>query len=296
MKRLVVWLGVVCLLGVFGGSGWASDKVLKMSTTTSTQSSGLLDILLPEFTADTGIQVKVIAKGTGAAIRDGQDGNVDVIFVHAKDREEAFVAEGFGTKRYPVMHNDFVIIGPAADPAGIKGMSDAGQAFAKIAGAKVIFVSRGDDSGTHTKEQEIWLASGVPVIDQSQKIVSNDKEKEISLKAPADSGDWYMSIGQGMGKTITFTEEKQGYALADRGTYIKFKYGKTPAVDLDILSEGGEFLANPYGIIPVNPAKYSDIQYDMAMQFVDWITSEKGQKLIGDYRLEGKQLFFPDAK
>jgi tungstate transport system substrate-binding protein len=296
MKKLFVWVGVVCLLGIFSGSGWASDKVLKMSTTTSTQSSGLLDILLPEFAKDTGIEVKVIAKGTGAAIRDGQDGNVDVIFVHAKGREEAFVAEGFGTKRYPVMYNDFVIIGPAADPAGIKGMSDAGQALGKIAAAKATFVSRGDDSGTHTKEQALWAASGVPVVDQTQKIVSGGKEKEVSSKVPADSGDWYVSIGQGMGKTITYAEEKQGYALTDRGTYIKFKYGKTPPVELDILCEGGDALANPYGIIPVNPEKFPHVQNDLAMQFVTWITSEKGQKLIGDYRLEGQQLFFPDAQ
>lgn len=295
-KKLLVWAGVVGLLAIFCGSGWASEKVLKMSTTTSTQSSGLLDILLPEFTKDTGIEVKVIAKGTGAAIRDGQDGNVDVIFVHAKGREEAFVAEGFGTKRYPVMYNDFVIIGPAADPAGIKGMSDAGQALEKIAAAKATFVSRGDDSGTHTKEQALWEASGVAIVAHSQKIMSKGKEKEVSSKVPADFDAWYVSIGQGMGKTITYAEEKQGYALTDRGTYIKYKYGKTPPVELDILCEGGDALANPYGIIPVNPEKYPHIQNDLALQFVDWITSEKGQKLIGDYRLEGQQLFYPDAQ
>ena len=247
-----------------------------MSTTTSTQSSGLLDVLLPEFAKDTGIKVKVIAKGTGAAIRDGQDGNVDVIFVHAKGREDKFVADGFGTKRYPVMHNDFVIIGPAADPAGIKGMSDAGKALEKIDAAKAIFVSRGDDSGTHTKEQALWAKSGVALDNKTQKIISKGKEKEISFKMPADSGSWYMSIGQGMGKTITFAEEKQGYTMTDRGTYIKYKYGKTPAVDLDILSEGGADLANPYGIIPVSPEKYPHIQYDLAMQFVNWIISPKG--------------------
>ncbi len=294
-QRVSVWFGVVCLVGVLVGNVYAAEKVLKMSTTTSTQSSGLLDLLLPEFEKDTGIKIKVIAKGTGAAIRDGQDGNVDVIFVHAKGREKKFVEDGFGTKRYPVMHNDFVIIGPDADPAGIKGMSDAGQALTKIAAAKAIFVSRGDDSGTHTKEQALWVESGVPLVEQSQKIISKGKEKEISFKMPANAGAWYMSIGQGMGKTITFAEEKQGYTMTDRGTFIKYKYGKTPAVDLDILCEGGDALSNPYGIIPVSPEKYPNIQYDMAMQFVNWITSERGQKLIGDYRLEGKQLFFPDA-
>ena len=294
-KKMVIWLAVFCLIGGLAGNVYSAEKVLKMSTTTSTQSSGLLDVLLPEFAKDTGIQVKVIAKGTGAAIRDGEDGNVDVIFVHAKSREEKFVADGFGTKRYPVMHNDFVIIGPAADPAAIKGISDGAQALNKIAAAQVPFISRGDDSGTHTKEQSLWAASGVPLSTQTQKIVDKGKEKEISFKTPADSKAWYMSIGQGMGKTITFAEEKQAYTLTDRGTYIKYKYGKTPAVDLEILSEGGDALANPYGIIPVSPAKYPQIQYDLAMQFVNWIISERGQKLIDGYRLEGKQLFFPDA-
>ena len=294
-KKMVIWLAVFCLIGGFAGNVYSAEKVLKMSTTTSTESSGLLDVLLPEFAKDTGIQVKVIAKGTGAAIRDGEDGNVDVIFVHAKSREEKFVADGFGTKRYPVMHNDFVIIGPAADPAAIKGISDGAQALKKIAAAQVPFISRGDDSGTHTKEQSLWVASGVPLSTQTQKIVDKGKEKEISFKMPADSKGWYMSIGQGMGKTITFAEEKQAYTLTDRGTYIKYKYGKTPAVDLEILSEGGDALANPYGIIPVNPAKYPHIQNDLAMQFVNWIISERGQKLIAGYRLEGKQLFFPDA-
>lgn len=294
-KKVIIWVGIFCLIACLAGNASSEEKVLKMSTTTSTESSGLLDVLLPEFAKDTGIRVKVIAKGTGAAIRDGQDGNVDVIFVHAKAREENFVADGFGTKRYAVMHNDFVIIGPDADPAGIKGMSDAGQALQKIAAAKAIFVSRGDDSGTHTKEQSLWMGSGVALAEQTQKIISQGKEKEISFRVPADAGDWYMSIGQGMGKTITFAEEKQGYTMTDRGTYIKYKYGKTPAVELEILCEGGDALANLYGIIPVNPAKHPHVQNDLAMQFVTWIISERGQKLIGDYRLEGKQLFFPDA-
>jgi tungstate transport system substrate-binding protein len=294
-KKVLVWLGVICLFGGLAGNVYASEKVLKMSTTTSTESSGLLDLLLPEFKKDTGIEIKVIAKGTGAAIRDGVDGNVDVIFVHARVPEDKFVADGFGTKRYAVMHNDFVIIGPDADPAGIKGMSDAGKALGKIAAAKAVFVSRGDDSGTHTKEQALWVKAAVPLAEQTQKIISKGKEKEVSFKVPAGSRDWYMSIGQGMGKTITFAEEKQGYTMTDRGTYIKYKYGKTPSVELDILCEGGDALANPYGIIPVNPKKHPHVQYDMAMQFVNWIISERGQKLIGGYQLEGKQLFFPDA-
>jgi len=283
------------LLLLFAGWAVAAEKVLKMSTTTSTQSSGLLDLLLPEFKKDTGIDVKVVAKGTGAAIRDGQDGNVDIIFVHAKKREEQFVTEGYGTKRYPVMYNDFVILAPAADPAGIKGMSDAGQGLAKIAEAKATFVSRGDDSGTHTKEQALWKESGVKLAENKQKVVKGGKEVEISFTQPAEAQTWYMSIGQGMGKTLTFAEEKQGYTLSDRGTFIKYKYGKTPPIELEVLSEGGDALLNPYGIIPVNPAKHPHVANDLAMEFVTWITSERGQKLIGDYRLEGQQLFFPDA-
>jgi tungstate transport system substrate-binding protein len=296
LKKMSVLVAALCVVVGMQTAAFSEDKVLKMSTTTSTQSSGLLDLLLPEFKKDTGIDIKVIAKGTGAAIRDGEDGNVDVIFVHARGREDKFVADGFGTKRYAVMHNDFVIIGPAADPAGIKGLSDAGQALAKIAAAKATFVSRGDDSGTHTKEQELWTKSGLDLLEMSQTIVKSGKKAEITYKVPADSDAWYRSIGQGMGKTITYAEEKQAYTMSDRGTFIKFKYGKTPAVDLDVLTEGGDDLANPYGIIPVNPAKHPHVQNALAMQFVDWIISEKGQKMIGDYRLEGQQLFFPDAK
>ncbi|BHH84881.1 ABC transporter substrate-binding protein [Desulforhopalus sp. 52FAK] len=296
LKKVSVWVAALCVVFAMQSGATASDKVLKMSTTTSTQSSGLLDLLLPEFKADTGVEVKVIAKGTGAAIRDGQDGNVDVIFVHAKGREEKFVADGFGTKRYAVMHNDFVILGPSADPAKIKGSSDAAAALAKIAGVKATFVSRGDDSGTHTKEQYLWGQSGVELVEQTQTIVKKGKKKEVSSKVPADSDAWYRSIGQGMGKTITYAEEKQAYTMSDRGTYIKFKYGKTPAVDLDIVTEGGADLANPYGIIPVNPAKHPHVQNDLAMQFVEWIISEKGQKMIEEYRLEDQQLFYPDAK
>ena len=185
LKRTGVAAGVVIFLCFAAGLATASDKILKMSTTTSTQASGLLDYLLPELKKDTGISVKVIAKGTGAAIRDGQDGNVDVIFVHAKAREEKFVADGYGTKRYAVMHNDFVILGPATDPAGIKGMSDAGQALYKIAAARAIFVSRGDDSGTHTKEQTLWKESGVKLSEKTQTIVKKGKKTEISFTVPA---------------------------------------------------------------------------------------------------------------
>jgi tungstate transport system substrate-binding protein len=296
MKRAAFSIGLGALLGLTVAGTAISAEVLKMSTTTSTESSGLLNLLLPEFQKDTGIEIKVVAKGTGAAIRDGMDGNVDVIFVHALEREEQFVAEGYGTKRYPVMYNDFVLIGPANDPAGVKATTDAAAAFKAIATAAQPFVSRGDDSGTHTKEQEIWRITGLPLEKKSQKIVVSDQEKEISSESPADSTAWYISIGQGMGKTITFAEEKQGYTLSDRGTYIAYRFGKTPPVDLEIVSEGDKALANPYGIIPVNPEKHPHVRFDLATKWVEWLISERGQQVIADYKLEGQQLFFPDAK
>lgn len=281
-------------MGSSFGSAMAEDKVLTMSTTTSTESSGLLDVLLPEFKKDTGIEVKVLAKGTGAALKDGQDGNVDVLFVHAKKKEEAFVKEGFGTERYAVMHNDFIILGPVNDPAGIKGLKSV-DAFKKIAAAKALFISRGDDSGTHTKEQSIWDKSSLKLVQQSQKVVVEGKEAQIVSKKPENSDAWYYSIGQGMGKTLTFADEKNAYTLADRGTYINYKWGKKPAIDLEILSEGDTDLANPYGVIPVNPKKFPHVKYEMAKQFTDWLVSARGQQVIADYTVEGKQLFFPDA-
>ena len=290
---------ILILLGVFllslSSNAWCEEKVLTMSTTTSTQSSGLLDILLPAFEKESGIKVKVIAKGTGAAIRDGQDGNVDIIFVHAKSRELAFVNDGFGTERYPVMHNDFVLVGSPKDPASIKDIANISSVLKTIATKKAIFISRGDDSGTHTKELTLWVDSGIQLIEKKQTIVKKGKKTQIISKFPVDADRWYLSIGQGMGKALTYADEKQAYTLTDRGTYIKFKYGKTPAIELDILNQGGEQLANPYGIIPVNPVKHPHVKYQLAMEFVKWITGVQGQKLIGAYRLEGKQLFYPDV-
>lgn len=289
-------VGVAAAILIFtAGSSIAEEKVLQMSTTTSTQASGLLDVLLPAFKADTGIDVKVIAKGTGAAIRDGMDGNVDVIFVHARDREDAFVAEGYGTKRYPVMHNDFILIGPPDDPAGVGKTADVYAALQAIAAKQAEFISRGDDSGTHTMEQSLWKKSGVKVAVNKKEIVKSGSTATVEFSEPADSAPWYRSIGQGMGKTLTFADEKKAYTLTDRGTYINYKYGKTPPIDLVIVSEGSEPLANPYGVIPVNPKKFPHVRFDLAQAFAEWITSARGQKLIGDYRLIDKQLFFPDA-
>ena len=294
-KALYCSLLFFFILTIAPGAAPGEEKILTMSTTTSTQASGLLDVLLPELARDTGIQVKVVAKGTGAAIRDGMDGNVDVIFVHARAREEKFVAEGYGTRRYAVMHNDFIILGPAKDPAGIKGLSDAVRALQKIAGARALFVSRGDDSGTHTKEQSLWQATGLPMKKQTQTMVKNGKTVEISFQHPDGLGHWYLSIGQGMGKALTFADEKQAYVLADRGTYIKYKFGREVPVDLEVLCEGDPQLANPYGVIPVNPQKHSHVKYELADQFARWLVSERGQSVIAGYRLLDKQLFFPDA-
>lgn len=294
IRNPVVFPGVFALSLMWAVSGWGGDTTLTMSTTTSTQSSGLLDILLPEFKKDTGIEVKVIAKGTGAAIRDGMDGNVDIIFVHAREREEHFVKDGFGTQRFPVMHNDFVLVGPSEDPARIKGTNAAG-ALKKIAQKKATFISRGDDSGTHTKEQALWADSGIQLAERTRTIVKKGKMKKITAQWPADSELWYLSIGQGMGKALTYADEKQAYTLSDRGTYIKYRYGKTPPVELEVLVEGDKKLANPYGIIPINPKKYPQVKYTMAMELVRWITGSRGQQLIGEYRLEGKQLFYPDV-
>ena len=290
MKKLVVLLLVLAVPGL----AFAQDKILKMSTTTSTESSGLLEVLLPEFKKDTGIEVKVVAKGTGAAIRDGVDGNVDVIFVHDPAREDKFVADGFGTKRYYVMYNDFLLIGPAADPAGAKS-ADATEAMKKIAMSEAVFVSRGDDSGTHAKEQELWKATGLPL--KEEDTIFKAKDKEVTFKAVHPEGmKMFMSIGQGMGKTLTFAEEKQGYTITDRGTYVQYKYGRPEGLDLEPISEGDKTLFNPYGVIPVNPEKHPHVRFDLADTFAKWLVSERGQKVIADYKLLDKQLFFPDAK
>jgi tungstate transport system substrate-binding protein len=296
MKKCFLWiiLGIVFLFAI-NGTGFGSEKVLKMSTTTSTENSGLLDILLPEFFKDTGISVKVFAKGTGAAIQDGMDGNVDIIFVHAKDREEKFVSEGYGAYRLDVMHNDFVILGPSSDPAGIKGLREAAKALKNIAKAKAKFVSRGDDSGTHTKEQALWKETGLSMVTKETEIVKKGKKTSILFQHPEGLGKWYLSIGQGMGKTLTFAEEKQAYTLVDRGTYLKYKLGRKEGLALDILCEGDEQLYNPYGIIPINPKKYSHVQFDMADKLAKWLVSPKAQGLIAGYKIEGQQAFFPDA-
>lgn len=295
-RRFTLIFAAVFVLVVFPWSSWGAETYIKMSTTTSTENSGLLDVLLPEFTRDTDIKVKVFAKGTGAAIRDGMDGNVDIIFVHAKAREDKFVSDGFGAYRLGVMHNDFVIIGPKTDPAKIRGLHDAPEAMRKISKAGVKFVSRGDDSGTHTKEQNLWKATGLPMGKKTSEIIKKGKRKSLGFLYPDVPGQWYLSIGQGMGKTITYAEEKQAYTLADRGTYLKYKLGRKQGLDLEILCEGDQKLHNPYGIIPVSPKKYPHVKFKSADIFAKWLVSKKAQALIKGYKILGQQAFFPDAK
>jgi len=295
MKRIILIILVCFSLMYLASVVTAGSETIKMSTTTSTENSGLLDVLLPEFTKDTGIVVKVFSKGTGAAIRDGIDGNVDVIFVHARTREEKFVADGYGTRRYAVMHNDFVVLGPLDDPAGIKGMQKASETLKQIAATGSLFISRGDDSGTHTKEQALWKTSGLDLVVQKSTIFKKGRKKSVSFIYPKGSNKWYLSIGQGMGKTITFADEKKAYTLADRGTYIKYKYGRNVSLDLEVMCEGDTILDNPYGVIPVNPDKHPHVRYRQAKQFAEWLVSPKGQFLISNYRLNGKRLFYPDA-
>ena len=293
MKKLLTFVLSVVLLGCLGAANSNAAETIKMSTTTSTRDSGLLEYLLPEFKKDTGIEVQYIAKGTGAAIRDGIDGNVDVIFVHDTAREEKFVADGWGTKRYAIMHNDFVLVGPAKDPAKIRGMKSISKALQAIAKKGSFFVSRGDDSGTHAKELDLWKTSGVALEETTQTVKRGGKDTQVSYNTP--KGKWYLSIGQGMGKTLLMAEEKNGYALTDRGTFIQQKFGKTPPTSLEIVVEGDTNMFNPYGVIPVNPAKFPTTKVKEATAFAEWLVSMRGQQLIARYSLQGKQLFFPDA-
>lgn len=261
-------LAVLIILAAAAVPGFA-QQVIKLSTTTSTDNSGLLKYLLPAFEAKTNSKVNVISVGTGKALELAKNGDVDVTLVHARPAEDKFVAEGHGVNRRDVMYNDFIIVGPASDPAGIKGSKDVIGAMRKIADSKVKFISRGDNSGTDQMEQKYW--------------------KEAGTKP---QGSAYISAGLGMGEVLSMAAELQAYTLTDRATYAAYR-AKTGLV---VAVEGDRKMFNPYGIIAVNPAKYKNINYKGAMQLIEWITSEEGQKRIAEFRVDGQQLFFPSAK
>jgi tungstate transport system substrate-binding protein len=249
----------------------AQQKTIILATTTSTQDSGLLDVLLPVFEKETGYFVKTIAVGSGQAMAMGQKGEADVLLVHSPEAEKKFVAEGYGMNRRLVMHNDFIIVGPSEDPAKIKGLRSSSESFKKIASAKVLFNSRGDNSGTHAKEREIWKAAGI----------NSEREK------------WYQQTGLGMGQTLNVAAEKKGYTLADRGTYLALKKN----LNLDILVEGDAILLNIYHVIEVNPAKWPKVNSAGAKAFADFVVSEEAQKIVKTFGVDkfGSPLFFPDA-
>ncbi|MFZ4808782.1 MAG: substrate-binding domain-containing protein [Hyphomicrobiaceae bacterium] len=264
-------LALVTLLALGASGAVAQDKSIVVASTTSTQDSGLFGHLLPLFKAKTGIDAKVVAQGTGQALDTGRRGDADVVFVHAKAQEEKFVADGFGVARFDVMYNDFVVIGPKSDPAKIKGGKDVVAALKAIDGAGAAFVSRGDKSGTHAAELALWKAAGL----------------DPAGAKPA----WYREIGQGMGAALNTSGAMGAYVLSDRGTWISFKNKG----DLEIVVEGDQKLFNQYGIILVNPAKHPNVKKELGQQFIDWVLSAEGQNAIRSYKIEGQQLFFPNA-
>jgi len=275
MRRL--WIAVICLTLVvcFLPTGsFAQEKTLLMATTTSTDNTGLLDYLMPKFKEKTGIEVKWTATGTGKALKMGENCDVDVLMVHAPAAEKKFVGEGFGVDRHEIMYNDFVIIGPASDKAGIKGKS-VKDALETIKAKGAIFTSRGDNSGTHQTELSLWKAANLPV-----------PEKE----------SWYVQTGQGMLTTINIAAERNGYTMTDRGTYIKYEDNLKGNPPLKILVEGDAPLLNQYSVIAVNKKNCPKAKYDTAKQFIQWITGAEAQQLIKDFKLLGKQLFTPNAK
>jgi tungstate transport system substrate-binding protein len=269
---------ILALLAILGpavflvGHASAQEKSIVVASTTSPKDSGLYDHLLPLFTQKTGIAVKVLALGTGQALDAARNDMADVVFVHAKPAEQRFLAEGHGVKRYPVMYNDFVLIGPNRDPAGIKGMTDVAKALKAIRDQQATFISRGDHSGTHLKGLALWKDAGINI----------EEEKGAS---------WYKTTERGMKATLYMARICDGYALSDRGTWISFNNEK----DLDIMVEGDKRLFNQYSVILVNPAKHPNVKKDLGQQFIDWLVSPEGQKAIADYKINGQQLFYPNA-
>jgi tungstate transport system substrate-binding protein len=273
MNRRIL-LGLA-LAAAISGSARAQDKSIVVASTTSTQDSGLFGHILPAFKAKTGIDVKVISQGTGQALDTGRRGDADVMFVHARPQEERFVADGFGVKRHAVMYNDFILVGPKSDPAGVKG-KDIATALKAIKDKAAPFVSRGDKSGTHAAELALWKAAGIDV---------------AADKGAGSLGTWYREIGQGMGAALNTAASMNGYTLADRGTWLSFKNRG----ELDIVVEGDKQLFNQYGVMLVNPAKHTHVKAALGREFIDWLVSADGQKTIADYKINGQQLFFPNA-
>ena len=272
-RRLFLALSAALLLAPLASPGFAADDdFIIVQSTTSTQNSGLFDHILPKFTEKTGTEVRVVAVGTGQALKNARNGDGDVVLVHSKPDEEKFVAEGWGVKRHDVMYNDFVIVGPNADPAGVAGLKDVDQALKKIAEAEASFTSRGDNSGTHKAELRLWKKTGVDPTHAS--------------------GDWYLETGSGMGATLNTAVGKHAYTLTDRGTWLSF----ANKADFELLVEGDPKLFNQYGVILVNPEKHPRVRAEKGQAFVDWLTSSEGQKAIASYKIDGKQLFSPNAR
>ena len=270
-RRLLLALGALLLVSPAIAQEKSSNSSIVVASTTSTQDSGLFGYLLPIFKRKTGIDVKVVAQGTGQALDTARRGDADVVFVHAKSAEEKFLAEGFGVKRYPVMYNDFVLIGPKADPAGVKGGKDIVAALKVIKDKAAPFISRGDRSGTHIAELALWKGAGIDI--------------------EHDKGPWYKAIGQGMGAALNTAAAMNGYTLSDRGTWLSFKNRG----ELDIVVEGVRRLFNQYGVILVNPEKHPHVKRQLGQQFVDWLVSPEGQRPIAGYKINGQQLFYPNA-
>jgi len=274
INRRLVLGAVLCaalLVTVVGRLAVAEDKFIIVQSTTSTQNSGLFEHILPLFTKKTGIEVRVVAVGTGQALKNAENGDGDVVLVHSKPDEEKFVADGWGVKRYDFMYNDFIIVGPAADPAKIVGVKDPVQAFKQIAEARAPFASRADDSGTNKAELKLWQGAGTD--------------------AKASSGSWYLETGSGMGATLNTAVGKQAYALTDRGTWLSFANKD----DFKVLVEGDPKLFNQYGVILVNPQKHPNVKAKEGQAFIDWLIGSDGQAAIASYKIGGQQLFFPNA-
>jgi tungstate transport system substrate-binding protein len=272
MRRLIPWFVALCVLVFSASTAIAQQPFINVASTTSTEESGLFGFLLPAFTKETGIEVRVVAVGTGQALKIGERGDCDVVFVHDRPAELAFVEKGFGIDRREVMYNDFILVGPAIDPAHVLGGTDIVAALGKIAEAKATFVARGDDSGTSKAELRLWKGAGID--------------------PKANGSGWYKDTGSGMGPTLNTSAAMDGYTLSDRGTWLNFKNRQ----NLKIVVQGDKRLFNQYGVMLVNPTRHPSVKQDLGYKFIDWLTSPAGQKTIADYKINGEQLFFPNTK